>query len=51
LNDVGDGIFAGSGATPTLENNYIELASDNSTLEWGYEKFSYVIFSDPIIKE
>jgi len=49
--NAGDGIFIESRATPTLENNYIELAPDDSTLEWGYENFYYVLFSGPIIKE
>jgi hypothetical protein len=39
------------GGTLTIENNYIELASDDSTLEWSYGNFSYVTFGDPIIKE
>ncbi len=49
--NVGNGVHIASDATPTLENNHIELAPSDSRLEWGYGNFSYVMFGDPIIKE
>lgn len=39
--NVGGGIHVDDRATPTLENNSVELAPKNSTKEWRYETFAY----------
>lgn len=39
--NVGDGIYVDDRATPTLENNSVELAPKDSTKEWRYETFAY----------
>jgi parallel beta-helix repeat protein len=48
--NVGVGVGIAKGATPHIENNYVELAPDDSKLEWSYGNFSYVMFGDPKIK-
>ncbi|MDD5622209.1 MAG: right-handed parallel beta-helix repeat-containing protein [Actinomycetota bacterium] len=49
--NVGNGVYIQQNATPVLENNYVELAPDDSKLEWSYGDFSYVMFGDPLIKK
>ena len=44
MTNVGDGIHIGGDATPTLENNQIEIATPDSTKEWCYESFCYPMF-------
>jgi len=47
MTNVGDGIHIGGDATPTLENNQIEMATPDSAKEWCYESFCYPMFGDP----
>lgn len=47
LKNVGNGIHAGKGATPTLENNIVELAPLDSEKEWRYGDFAYKMFGEP----
>lgn len=39
--NIGNGVHVDDRATPTLENNNIELALENSTKEWRYGDFAY----------
>lgn len=47
--NVGDGIHITKEATPTLKDNYLELAPKHSTKEWRYENFAYKMFGESIV--
>jgi len=47
MKDVGSGIHVGGEATPTLEDNTVELAPSDSKLEWGYGSFVNPLFGEP----
>jgi parallel beta-helix repeat protein len=44
--NVGGGIHVARGATPTLENNHIEYAPEDSTMEWRYGDFAYTMVKE-----
>ena len=48
IKNVGSGVHVEEIASPTLENNQVELAPSDSEKEWRYGNFAYVMFGDPI---
>ncbi len=48
--NVGNGLHIEPDATPTSENNHVELAPGDSALEWRYGNFAYKMFGDPVVR-
>ena len=52
MTNVGKGIHFGdeeAEKNSAVENNYVELAPENSKKEWRYGNFAYKMFGDPVV--
>ena len=48
MKNIGDGIHVEAVSSPLLENNKVELAPENYSLEWRYNDFAYTMLDRPV---